>query len=206
MPIDIKICGLTTRDDARAALEAGADYVGFVVYPKSPRHVSPTALRHLLEREGGITRAVGVFVNMTARDVATVADDCGLVAVQVHGDEDAAGFAGLARPVWRAVHLRSGTWQPAPEQWPAARYVVDATVPGQYGGTGVQADWDEAARLARARTIMLSGGLTPENVAGAIRRVRPTGVDVSSGVELSPGRKDHAKVAAFIQAARAAVT
>lgn len=195
---------MTNRDDARAALDAGADYLGFVLYAKSPRYVSPGDLRRLLERDGGLTRAVGVFVNMPAREVAVVADDCGLVAVQVHGDEAAAGFTELARPVWRALRLEAGVWHPPPARWPAVRYVVDAAVAGQYGGTGTLADWDAAATLAETQAIMLSGGLTPTNVADGIRRVRPVGVDVSSGVEASPGRKDHRKIRDFVQAAREA--
>lgn len=105
-------------------------------------------------------------------------------------------------PVWRAVKRVAAAWAPVPAQWPAARYLVDAAVAGQYGGTGQVADWAAAAELARAHAVMLAGGLTPENVAEAVRAVQPLGVDVVSGVEREPGRKDHARMAAFIRAAR----
>lgn len=204
MHLDVKICGMTNRDDAMAALEAGADYVGFIVYEKSLRGIRASALRRLLEKHGEITGAVGVFVNMPAAEVASIAADCGLAAVQIHGDEAPAGFEGGAVPVWRAVRQRDGQWAPVPDAWPAERYVVDATVPGQYGGTGIKADWDAAAKLAETQRIMLSGGLTPAEVAEAVRRVRPLGVDVASGVEREPGKKDRRAVADFIRAAKSA--
>jgi phosphoribosylanthranilate isomerase len=201
---DVKICGLTNRDDALAALDLGADYLGFVVCERSPRHVGPTALRRLLEKESALHHAVGVFVNRPRAEVEQLVADCGLVAAQLHGDEEVEAFAGSAAPLWRAVKFADGLWLPDPDAWTVERLVVDAAVPGAYGGTGTVADWDAAAELAGRRAVMLSGGLTPRNVATAVRQVRPRGVDVSSGVEASPGRKDRAAVAAFIRAARAA--
>ncbi len=204
MGVDVKICGLTNRDDALQALDAGADYLGFILYAKSPRYIAAADLRRLLEGLGRPVQAVGVFVNLAPHDVQVVAMDCGLAVVQIHGDEAGAGFTEVTAPVWRALRRCEGGWQPGPEQWPAVRYVVDATVPGEYGGTGVLADWNAAAVLAETRATMLSGGLNAENVAEAVRRVRPVGVDVSSGVEASPGKKDPARVAAFIRAAKGA--
>ena len=201
-PIEIKICGLTCLDDAKAALDAGADFLGFVTYPRSPRAISPQKLRSLLDQLGGAARSVAIFVNEPARHVREVARDCGLYAAQIHGDERAEDFADMPVPVWRAVRLRGGAREPQPDTWFAVRYVVDAVVPGQYGGTGVPADWAAAARFAGKYPTMLAGGLTPENVADAIRRVKPAGVDVSSGVETAPGRKDHARIAQFIREVR----
>jgi phosphoribosylanthranilate isomerase len=129
-----------------------------------------------------------------------------LYAVQIHGDETAGEFRGAGLTVWRAVRLGGGTYRPDPASWPAERYVVDAAVPGQYGGTGRPADWQAASALARRFPVMLAGGLTPRNVADAVRAVRPVGVDVASGVEIEPGRKDRRKVAAFIGAARQATS
>ena len=204
MSIEVKICGLTRREDLLAALEFGADYVGFVLYEGSPRCIAPRTLSSLLEQVDSQVRAVGVFVNRSRSEVEKIAGDCGLFAVQIHGMEKAGEFDGCSVPVWRAVRVHRGHWVPVPGVWRAERYVVDATVPGHYGGTGVLADWTHAETLAKAHPCMLSGGLTPENVAEAISCVRPLGVDVASGVEASPGVKDHARLEAFIRNARRA--
>ncbi len=201
--MDIKICGLTNIDDARAARDAGADFLGFVLYSRSPRGISETALRNIADELDGSCRLVGVFVNELPDRVALIASDCGLCAVQLHGDELHREFAGLPVPVWRSVRLlHDEAPDPAPDQWPAARYVVDSFIPGVYGGTGVKADWGYAAALAKSFPVMLAGGLTRENVAEAIGVVQPVGVDAASGIEREPGRKDHAKIKAFIAAAR----
>ncbi len=202
--VDVKICGLTSLDDALTALDAGADYLGFVLYPKSPRGITPGTLRTITAGLPEAARAVGVFVNMSRPDVIGVARDCGLYAVQIHGDEEAADFQDVPVRLWRAVRLRGNTCTPAPVAWSAERYVIDAAVPGMYGGTGVEADWGQAGVVAAARPVMLAGGLTPQNVADAVRRVRPLGVDTASGVEAEPGRKDAAKVREFVTAAKRA--
>lgn len=204
MKLDIKICGLTNVADARLAMDAGADFLGFVLYSGSPRGITRDALLEILDALGSPANAVGVFVNAGRAEVEAIAAEASLAAVQLHGDEAADVFGGLGVPVWRAVRIRGGQSEPSPAAWPAARYVVDADVPGAYGGTGVLADWGGAVEALAGHPLMLSGGLTPANVAGAIQSVRPLGVDVSSGVERSPGRKDHDKIRAFIQAARAA--
>ena len=200
----IKICGLTTFDDALAALEAGADYLGFVTYSKSPRGIDATVLRAICEKLPAGARTVGVFVNASRAIVETVACDCGLTVVQLHGDELSGAFQGLAWPLWRAVRLSDGLCRPSPDDWPAERYVVDAAPAGVYGGAGQTADWIAAADFARRHAMLLAGGLTPENVAEAVCAVRPAGVDVASGVEASSGRKDRACVRLFIERARAA--
>ncbi len=201
--IDIKICGLTNLDDARAALEAGADFLGFVLYPKSPRGITATQLARLADALPREARLIGVFVNEARKTIERIAGACRLHAVQIHGDEPSEAFAGLAWPVWRAVRWQEAVWQPAPGAWNAERYVADAPSP-HYGGTGEQGDWGAAAALAREQRVMLAGGLTPDNVAEAIRAVRPLGVDVSSGVEQAPGRKDVRKVEEFVRRAREA--
>lgn len=204
MRIEIKICGLTCARDARAALDAGADYLGFVLYSRSVRGITATRLRQIVERLTSHPKCIGVFINESPGRVLQIARDCGLFAVQLHGEEPAADFARWPTPIWRAVRIRNRHFYPAPRYWPADRYVVDAAVTGAYGGTGITADWIAARRLARRRPIMLAGGLTPENVAAAIRRVQPQGVDVAGGVEKTPGKKDWRKIQAFIRAARSA--
>jgi len=204
MGMDVKICGMTNRDDALAALEYGADYLGFILYAESPRGITARKLFEILDRAEEIRCGVGVFVNAARGDIDSIVADCGLCAVQLHGEEDAAGFGNMPVPLWRSVRLREGSCIPAPEDWDAERYLVDADVPGQYGGTGELADWDAAARFAGEQRVMLSGGLTPDNVVEAIETVAPMGVDVASGVEAGPGKKDWKKMRAFIEKARGA--
>jgi len=201
--LTIKICGLTNLDDARWAIEAGADYLGFVLYPKSPRYVSIKELSRLTEALPETIRKVGVFVNEAPIRVKEVAEVCGLSAVQLHGDEDPVDYDAFGVTLWRALRLQGGKWNPDPRKWVAERFVLDADSRA-YGGTGMTVDWDVAGTFAARHRVMLAGGLTPDNVGDAVRCVRPLGVDVSSGVELAPGRKDYKKVAAFIRAARKA--
>jgi len=150
----------------------------------------------------GAPRTVGVFVNETRERVFQVARDCGLTVIQLHGNEPADDWTPMPAPIWRAIKFHDGVALPSPERWPAERYVLDAEAAGRYGGTGTRTDWKRAAELARHYPIMLAGGLTPDNVADAIRRVRPLGVDVASGVEEEAGKKDHRKLKAFIRAVR----
>jgi len=202
--MEVKICGMTNREDVMAALEGGADYVGFVLYPSSPRGITPLAAARLLDQVTVPCRAVAVCVNMSRAEVLRVVADCNLFAVQLHGDEPVAEFMDLGLTTWRAVKLVQGEGKarPDPADWPANRYVVDAAVPGMYGGTGETADWDQARRFAARVPTMLAGGLTPGNVAAAIGAVRPLGVDATSGVEASPGRKDCKKMHEFIENAK----
>lgn len=204
MGIDVKICGLTTLEDARVACDAGADYLGFVFYAKSPRAVAPACVADIIATLDIGARAVGLFVNEAPEKAMAVARECGLGIVQLHGDETAEPFDQFPLPIWRAIRVRDGRAVPAPEAWLASRYVIDADVSGVYGGTGVKADWEMAAALAESYSVMLAGGLRADNVAAAIARVQPAGVDVSSGVEAEPGRKDHAAVRRFVAAAKAA--
>lgn len=203
LDIEVKICGITTVEDAELALEAGADYLGFVLYEKSRRYVTKARLREIVGALPRRVRAIGVFVNMGPDEVRRIVADCGLYAAQIHGTEPEDAFRGLDARLWRAVRYEAHAWEPAPSVWNVERFVADAVAP-EYGGSGRKADWDAARELARERRMMLAGGLTAENVADAIRFVRPLGVDVASGVEAAPGRKDAAKVRAFIQKAREA--
>ena len=198
---EIKICGITNLDDARAAGDAGADYLGFVIYDKSPRAILPNALRSIREKLDKNIKCVGVFVNKPPLAVAQIAADCGLSMVQLCADESYKEFSSLSVPVWRVVRIHNNKPDPAFNKWPAERYVLDASGKS-YGGTGKIADWNIAARLAKKHKIMLAGGLTPENVGNAVRIARPGGVDTASGVEREPGKKDHKKIRFFIEAIR----
>jgi phosphoribosylanthranilate isomerase len=210
--VKIKICGIKTFSEARMALEAGADLLGFNFHPRSPRFIPPEAcadvLTQLADRRSSFT-AVGVFVNSGAQDVRRMLDLCGLDLAQLSGDEPPETLAALGGRAFKA--LRPGKPRPVAEllasvparERPPA-FLLDAHVAGEYGGTGQTADWELAARLAERAPLLLAGGLTPENVAEAVRQVRPWGVDVASGVESAPGEKDPERLRQFIQKARAA--
>lgn len=202
MNIEIKICGLTNVDDVKAAIDFGADYFGFILYQQSPRSITPSALNGILDKTNIAEKAIAVFVNESREIIEKTARDCGLYAVQLHGDEDIDSFNDMPVQIWRAVKYQEDIFVPDPEKWEANRYLIDAAVPGMHGGTGVIADWEESAKLAEKLPVMLGGGLTPDNVADAIRIVNPLGVDTASGVESEPGKKDRAKLKLFIENAK----
>jgi phosphoribosylanthranilate isomerase len=197
----VKICGLTCPEDAHAAIEAGADALGFNLWPGSKRYLPLAENAAWIAALPGRVERIAVLVNMPLPEAQRVAEHPAIDAVQFHGDESPAylaEFAQLGRPYLVARRGEIG-------DAPGGRILLDAAVPGAYGGTGVTVDFAKAAAQVRAhpqRQIILAGGLTPENVATAVATVRPWGVDVASGVEASPRRKDAAKLRAFIQAAR----
>jgi phosphoribosylanthranilate isomerase len=215
--LSVKICGLTTLDDALAAVSCGADLLGFNFYPPSPRAISPrtcaslvSGLRTSLSKSRKQVTTVGVFVNMPPGQVSAILDQCGLDLAQLSGDEPPADLEFLGDRAYKA--LRPSPTQPLADLWrvyPSRRaapaYLVDASVSGQFGGTGETADWGQARALAERTSILLAGGLRPENVGAAVQAVRPWGVDVASGVESTPGRKDLERMRAFVQAARCSV-
>ena len=185
----MKICGITRVEDAVAAIRCGADALGFVFWPRSPRFVSPDEARDIIASVPQTVAKVGVFVNQSADEVNAAADRAGVTMVQLHGDESPAYAAGISRPVIKSISGRPGALVPA--GWAAdVIWLVDAHDPERRGGTGRQADWSAAAALAASHKVLLAGGLTPANVGDAIASVRPFGIDVSSGVESAPGIKD----------------
>lgn len=204
--VKIKMCGITNVDDARVAVEAGADALGFVMYRKSPRFVEPAVVKAIVAGLPPFMLPVGVFVNEEPDRVRTLMDECGLALAQLHGDETAPYCQDLGRPVLKALRLKDrGTFLALAEFSGRANvrgFLIDAFSDQAYGGTGQTVDWGLAQEVAQSMPVVLAGGLTPVNVAEAIARVRPYGVDVSSGVELSPGKKDHKKVKDFIRAVR----
>jgi phosphoribosylanthranilate isomerase len=202
----VKICGITNEADAVHAVAVGADALGFVLYRQSPRYIEPAVARAIIAGLPPFVLTVGVFVNEEAATVRRLMDECGLSLAQLHGDEPASYCRSLGRPALKALRLKDrGAFLALAEFQGRANvrgFIVDAFSERAYGGTGQTADWTLAAEAARAAPVLLAGGLTPLNVAEAIERVRPYGVDVSSGVEAQPGKKDPAKVKAFIEAVR----
>ena len=193
----IKICGITRLEDAEAAVAAGAGAIGFVFWPKSPRFVDPHRAATIAAMLPPLVTVVGVFVNQPLDDVNGVASLVRLGAVQLHGDETPEFAAAVSRPVIKAVSVGGVD----PRAWPARiRLLLDVHDPVARGGTGRTIDWTAAADLAAQREILLAGGLTPDNVADAVARVRPFGIDVSSGVERAPGIKDHQRLRALFEA------
>jgi len=191
----VKICGITRVEDAAAAVAAGASAIGFVFWPGSPRFVDPYRARAIAATLPPFVTPVGLFVNQPREHISRVASLVRLGAVQLHGDETPEFAASISTPVIKALSIGDAG------AWPAhTTLLLDACDPVKRGGTGQTIDWDAAARLAAARRILLAGGLTPDNVAEAIARVRPFGVDVSSGVEQAPGIKDHRRVRALFEA------
>jgi phosphoribosylanthranilate isomerase len=226
----IKICGIKTLSDALAAIEAGADMLGFNFYPKSPRYLTPEACAEIISQlppspagrgaggEGKIVTLVGVLVNSSADEIRAILETAHLHLAQLHGDEPPELLAELQPHAFKAIRLPSSVSvrdsatesvaqsasirESATKSADQPTLLLDSSAPGLYGGSGLTTDWDAAAQIASQYPILLAGGLTPENVAEAIARVQPWGVDVASGVEAIPGVKDPDKMKAFVKAVR----
>lgn len=198
----VKICGITRAEDAAASVECGASALGFIFWPNSPRYIEPARARAIVRQLPPFVTPVGVFVNEPIEHVNAVADAVGLGVVQLHGEETPDSAARANRPVLKALTRLDAD---AAGQWPDnIMLLVDAEDRERRGGTGRRADWTGAALLAVRRRIVLAGGLTPATVAEAVRRVRPFGIDVSSGVEDAPGIKSAARIAQLFDALRGA--
>jgi phosphoribosylanthranilate isomerase len=210
----VKICGTTNLEDALTAVEAGADAVGFVFYEKSPRNISVEAAREIVGKLPERVDKIGVFVNETPEKVSTIADEAGLTAVQFHGDE-------YRKPQEYVVNRTAFFCLPAIEIIPKLRsggvfmisefpnlagVLLDSGTREERGGTGKTFAWGEAysfvSALGKVHPVVVAGGLTPENVGWAVGFLKPWGVDVASGVEARPGKKDPEKVRAFVKAVR----
>ncbi len=203
MSTKVKICGITSVEDGLAAAEAGADMIGLMFYERSPRFIS-------LEQAAVISRAmppflmrVGVFVNAPADFVMRAIGECNLTMLQFHGDENSEFCTQFGLMSLKAIRVRDAESLAQLEQYQTDAFLLDAHSKNGLGGTGETFNWDLAIEAQKfGKPIFLAGGLTPGNVAEAVRKVRPFGVDVSSGVESAPGKKDHARVKAFITAAK----
>ena len=203
MNTQVKICGITNLDDAQAAVEAGADALGFVFYNKSPRNMTIPAVARIFRKTRLRILRVGVFVNAPKDFVLRAVAECGLSLLQFHGDETPEFCTQFDVMSMKAFRIRDAESLKELPKYPTTAWLLDALSAENPGGTGEKFNWDLAVEAQKfGRPFFLAGGLTPENVADAVRRVKPFGVDVSSGVESSPGKKDHAKVQAFIRAVR----
>lgn len=196
----VKICGVTRVEDGLAVAAAGADMIGFVFWPGSPRHVTPTAAGAIAALLPPTVRRVGVFVDQPVAEIEAAVALAGLDIVQLHGSEPAQVARRIARPVWRAVH--DGLPPAALAGYPAAAFLVDGAPVGTFGGAGVVPGEARILATGSQGPLVLAGGLTPTTAGAAVDRYRPYAVDVSSGVESAPGIKDHTLVRAFVASVR----
>ncbi len=196
MQCKLKVCGITSLEDALAAIAAGAEYLGFNFYRKSPRFIAPETARTILEQLPRDIISVGIFVNEPApEDVLQILKTSGALLAQLHGDEDAAYCAAVgAERVIKALRVGDGFDAREVLKYPAAAILLDAFDKNLYGGTGKTANWELAREATKLAKLFLAGGLSPENIVDAIGAVAPFAVDVNSGVESAPGKKDAAKL------------
>ncbi len=205
--VRVKICGITSASDAQAAVDAGANLLGFNFYPKSPRHIEEDKAAEIRRKLPKRVEAVGIFVNRLPADVIALGSSLKLDAVQLHGDEPPETVAEIAPlvPVIKAFRVEAEVPLTTLEEYsPAFAFLFDAAHTDQYGGTGRPTDWDVARRASAKHRIILAGGLKVENVAAAVRIVRPYGIDVASGVESRAGKKDQGLMREFIREVRRA--
>ena len=203
-PVRVKICGVTSAEDARAAVAAGADMIGLNFYPRSKRYISLERAREIVAALPVSVWKVGVFVNASRDEIERVQKALPLDAIQLHGDEPPEMTQGFAVPVIRTLKLyAAGDAGRALAHVRAEYYLCEGDAGAAYGGAGATFDWEWAREVPRER-LVVAGGLTPENVAAAVRALRPFAVDVASGVESAPGIKDPARMAALVAHAKAA--
>lgn len=200
--VKVKICGITCREDAREAIAAGADALGFVFFPASPRAVTEAQVRDMTMDLPPFVTRVGLFVDEAPERIDQIVRTCQLDLVQLHGNEPPEVFRRLTCRAVKALRVRDRASLLAHQDYPGSAVLLDAWCADRYGGTGARFDWTLAAEVACQRPVILAGGLTPENVAEAVRVVHPYAVDVSSGVETIPGRKDPLRVQRFIRNAK----
>jgi phosphoribosylanthranilate isomerase len=200
--IRVKICGITSLDDALRAAEAGADAVGLIFVEGTPRCVTPAVAASIVAGLPPFVCPVGVFWDHAPEHVATVVEECGLGAVQLHGAEPPEQVAAMPRPVLKTIKVREAADLAQLDRYKPAAFLLDSHARWSDGGARAPISWTLAREATARERVILAAGLTPETVAEAVRAARPWGVDVNSGVETVPGRKDAAKVARFIRAAR----
>lgn len=199
--VKVKICGITNPADALAAIEYGADALGFVFYRKSPRYIEPDAAAVIVRELPPIVTTVGVFVDETREEVERIMEIAGLDAAQFHGNEPPEACR-IRRRAIKAIRVKNIKDLEVMHQYEVSAYLLDTYAPHSPGGTGEVFDWDIALEAKKFGRVILAGGLTPENIGEAAGLVRPYAVDVASGVEAEQGRKDHEKLRLFIERAK----
>ncbi len=201
--IGVKICGITNLHDGRNAVECGADALGFIFYSKSKRYVSPERANEMIRKLPGEVIRVGVFVNQEIEEVKEIARFCDLSLIQLHGDESIQYCSQFpTSSLIKAVTPRTGKDMVRLKDYPAQIVLVDAYAPGCYGGTGRRCHWGLAVKAKETHRLVLAGGLKADNIREAIEAVRPDAVDINSGVEISPGKKDPRKMREVIDIVR----
>lgn len=201
----VKICGITNLDDARAAIESGADAIGFIFDPKSPRYVEPQKAQIIIASLPSV-KTIGVFVNPALDFVNEVIDKTGISTVQLHGEESPEFCQKIKKPVIKTLHIQSEDDFSLADQYDVEQFLLDSKKGMLRGGTGIKLDWDLAKLFAQKHKTILAGGLTPKNVADGVEKVQPAGVDVSSGVEVLRGKKDFSKIEKFVTNAKKALS
>ncbi len=204
--IKIKICGITNIEDAATAVELGADALGFIFYSGSKRFVDPAAARDIILKLPPFITSVGVFVNQDLDEIKRILDITGVNTVQLHGDESpefcGSVTASVPAKVIKAIRVKDSLDAGSLAQYPVQAILLDTYSDAEYGGTGKSFDWGILKDIDIEQKVILSGGLSPDNVAQAVEAVKPYAVDVNSGVEAGPGKKDHEKLKKFIEAIR----
>jgi phosphoribosylanthranilate isomerase len=190
----VKICGITNIDDALYAAEYGADALGFIFVKSSPRHIAPGAARKIIQSLPPFVVSVGVFADMVYNDILEIIDQTSIGCVQLHGEETPKQLAKFPVPVYKSFRVDSSFNPEILRRYKGSAYLLDTKISGNLGGTGQTFDWEIAVRAKEYGRIILAGGLTPENIVEAARRVQPYAVDVNSGVEERPGKKDQMKL------------
>jgi phosphoribosylanthranilate isomerase len=190
----VKICGITNLEDAQHAVDLGANALGFIFVSSSPRNIRPDTATSIISRIPSSIVKVGVFVNEQYAAIESICKQTGITCVQFHGDETPEDLAGYNLPVWKVFRVSPTFDVSVVGRYSASAYLFDTFSRKMYGGTGTTFDWRIAVKAKHYGNVILSGGLNPQNVAEAVRTVRPFGIDVNSGVEASPGKKDAAKL------------
>ena len=201
--VKVKVCGMTSLKDALNAVEGGADAVGFIFYKKSPRSVTMKTVREIVLELPPFVDTVGVFVDETAEQINKIADYCNLDIIQLHGNESPTFCKKIRRKVIKAFRIKDMQSVKKISNFQVSGFLLDTFSENLHGGTGKVFDWNLALPAKKFGPVIMAGGLTPNNVQQAVRQIRPYGVDVCSGVESEPGIKDHKKVRAFLNNAKA---